>query len=113
MPITNEKLQTYAFLAEMFGDGFFPKPLVEQGRQILIALCERIEAAPPRDLDALYALTHAATLEFNALDREFRANKSELETLARDCISLDVCFIAAAYGFDDADGEELIAPRRW
>ena len=60
----------------------------------------------------LYALTHAATEEFNALAEEFEENDSELETAAREAIAEDFEWIAKAYGFD-ADIEELIAPRDW
>lgn len=113
MPITNEKLKRYSFLNEMFRDSYFPKPQVEKGKQILVALCERIEEEQPRDLAALYALTHAVTGEFNDLAEEFEENDSEIETVARDCIGVDIAFIAAAYGFTDADTEQLIAPRDW
>ena len=58
----------------------------------------------------LYALTHAATEEFNALAEEFEENDSELETAAREAIAEDFEWIAKAYGVD-ADIEELIAPR--
>ncbi len=33
--------------------------------------------------------------------------------MAREVIGADFAFVAAAYGFADADGEELIAPRDW
>lgn len=113
MPITNEILKSHSFLAAMFKDSYFPKPQVEKGKQILIALCERIEAEKPTDLAALYALTHAATEQFNDLAEEFEENDSEIETAARECICADVSVIAAAYGFADADHEELTVPRDW
>lgn len=112
MTITNATLAQHAFLREMFDDAYFPNELVEKGRQILIRLCERIEREQPDNLDALYALTHAATEEFNALAGEFEEQDSEIETAARDCIGTDFDVIAQAYGFD-ADVEELIAPREW
>jgi hypothetical protein len=40
-------------------------------------------------------------------------NGSEIETMARDCIAVDFKHIALAYGFEDADIEELVAPRDW
>ena len=113
MAITNEKLTDYKFLAGMYRDGYFPDFLVDKGKAILVNLCEQIEAQKPTDLDALYALTHPATDAFNDLQEEFEDNDSEIETAARDCIGMDFDFIAKAYGFDDADGEELIATRDW
>ncbi|MPN01681.1 hypothetical protein SDC9_148892 [bioreactor metagenome] len=36
-----------------------------------------------------------------------------METAARECIAADFEAIAKAYGFEDADVEELIALREW
>lgn len=112
MAITNEKLLSHAFLSGMYQDSYFPKALVDKGKQILVRLCEKIESHKPKDLDGLYALTHAATGEFNLLAEEFEENGSEIETAARECIGEEFRFIAEAYGFD-ADSEELIATRDW
>ena len=113
MAITNAKLKDYPFLQAMYRDSYFPDHLVDKGRQILIQLCETIEAVQPQDEAQLYALTHAATDQFNALAEEFNENDSEIETAARDCIGTDFGFIATAYGFAGADLEELIATRDW
>jgi Family of unknown function (DUF5713) len=64
-------------------------------------------------LEALYVLTNAATEEFNALQADFEAAGSEIETVARDEIATDFGFIAVAYGFADADLEALVASRDW
>ncbi|MBR8741488.1 DUF5713 family protein [Nocardiopsis sp. MG754419] len=102
-----------ALLAGMYRDDYYPDHLVDQGRAILLRLCERIETVGPADPDALYVLTHAATEEFNALEEAFVAAGSEIETVARDEIGTAFWSVATAYGFDDADIEELIAPREW
>jgi len=112
MTITNEKLKDYPFLQGMSEDDYFPQFLVEKGKKILTNLCEEIEAKNPKDDEALYVLTHAATDQFNALSEEFEENESEIETVAREWISEDFSFIASAYGFD-AEREELIATRDW
>ena len=113
MPITNEHVKGRVFLKEMYADGYFPRHLVDKGRQILLELCEQIEEQGPEDEDALYVLTHAATDEFNELAGEFEDAGSEIETVARECIGDDFDFIARAYGFGDVDTEELIATRDW
>ncbi|MEV7390359.1 MULTISPECIES: DUF5713 family protein [unclassified Streptomyces] len=113
MPISNPRITGHAFLAELYEDDYFPGRVVDRGRAILVRLCERIEADSPADLPALYALTHAATEEFNALEAEFEAAGSEIETVAREEVGGDFWVIARAYGFEDADPEELIAPREW
>ncbi|BAJ32633.1 MULTISPECIES: DUF5713 family protein [Kitasatospora] len=113
MAITNERLAGYEFLHPMRGDGYYPARLVAKGGDILHALCERIEAQPPSGLDELYELTQAATEEFNLLDEEFHAAGSEIETVAREAIAADFDHLAQAYGYADADVEELIANREW
>ncbi|MGG8410267.1 DUF5713 family protein [Streptomyces sp. 12297] len=113
MPITNEQLAGHAFLRSMYEDPYFPDHVVDRGRAILLRLCERIEAAQPPDLQALYALTQVATGEFNLLEAEFEAAGSEIETVARESIAEEFRLVATAYGFTDADTEELIAGRDW
>ncbi|MDF5751807.1 DUF5713 family protein [Spongiactinospora sp. TRM90649] len=113
MPSTNELIAGRAFLHGMYQDGYFPDHVVDKGKAILLRLCARIEAERPTDLAALYVLTHAATEEFNDLEGDFDAAGSEIETVAREVIAEDFWFVASAYGFTDADVEELIAPREW
>ncbi|MEW9552833.1 DUF5713 family protein [Nonomuraea sp. NPDC050783] len=113
MPPTDPRVAGHAFLKGMYADAYYPDHVVDQGREILVRLCERIESERPADLDALYTLTHAATEEFNDLEAEFDAAGSEIETVAREVIAEDFWFVATAYGFPEADIEELIAPREW
>ncbi|WP_327149136.1 DUF5713 family protein [Nocardia sp. NBC_01329] len=104
---------THHFLQFLYEDDFYPDHLVDRGKTILLRLCERIEVEQPVDLAALYVLTQAATEEFNALEAEFDSAGSEIETVARGEIGEDFWFVARAYGFQDADAEELIAGRDW
>ncbi|WP_432068366.1 DUF5713 family protein [Streptomyces sp. C10-9-1] len=113
MPITNQQVAGHAFLWPMYDDSYFPDHVVDRGRAILLRLCEHVEAERPSDLESLYALTQAATEEFNLLDSEFVAAGSEIETVAREWICDEFCFVASAYGFTDADAEELTAGRDW
>ncbi|MET8404867.1 DUF5713 family protein [Streptomyces sp900116325] len=113
MPITNQQAAGHAFLRQLYVDSYYPDHVVDEGRRILVRLCERIEAEQPSDLAALYVLTHAATKEFNLLETEFEAAGSEIETVAREEIAEDFWFVASTYGFTDADIEELIGTRDW
>ncbi|MET9570124.1 DUF5713 family protein [Streptomyces virginiae] len=113
MPITNQQITGRAFLRQMYDDSYFPDHVVDQGKAILLRLCERVEAERPTDLESLYALTQAATEEFNLLDREFVAAGSGIETVAREWICDEFCFVASAYEFMEADAEELTAGRDW
>ncbi|RQO57224.1 hypothetical protein DBR47_15440 [Paucibacter sp. KBW04] len=112
MAIANKAFKDYVFLADMLSDKYFPSDLVRKGQQVLIRLCETMEAERPVDLESLYKITQSATEEFNVLAEEFEANGSEIETAARESIGADFEFIAKAYGFD-ADLEELISNREW
>ncbi|MFG3236392.1 DUF5713 family protein [Streptomyces antibioticus] len=113
MPITNQQVAGHVFLRPMYDDPYFPDHLVDEGKAILLRLCERVEAEQPSDLPTLYGLTQAATEEFNVLDREFMATGSGIETVAREWICDEFCFVASAYGFTDADAEVLTAGRDW
>ncbi|MCX4744189.1 DUF5713 family protein [Kitasatospora sp. NBC_01287] len=113
MPITNPQVAKYPFLQQLYADDYFPDHVLDKCRAVLLELCERIEAERPADLAALYLLTERATAEFNALEAEFEAADSEIETVAREEIAEDFGFVADAYGFEDADIEELIAGREW
>ncbi|WP_285564080.1 DUF5713 family protein [Streptomyces sp. RTGN2] len=113
MSIANQQVMGYAFLHGLYADAYFPDRVVDKGRKILLDLCERIEAEQPSDLTALYALTEVATKQFNALEGEFEAAGSEIETVAREEIAEDFWFVATAYGFGDAEVEALIAAREW
>jgi hypothetical protein len=106
----NEAIRNYSFLAEMYQDSYFPNNLVGKGQAILVELCLAIEQQQPKNLEELYALTHAATDHFNDLQEEFWEAESEIETAARDCIARDFDFVAKAYGFE-ADREVLLATR--
>ncbi|CAM5666599.1 NTP pyrophosphohydrolase MazG putative catalytic core domain-containing protein OS=Streptomyces tendae OX=1932 GN=GUR47_03125 PE=4 SV=1 [Streptomyces tendae] len=113
MSITNQEVAAHRFLEGLYEDDYFPEQVVDRGRAILLRLCARVEAERPGDLTALYALTHAATEEFNELEAAFDEAGSEIETTAREEIGEAFWFVARAYGFPDADPEELIAPREW
>ncbi|MFI6502419.1 DUF5713 family protein [Nonomuraea typhae] len=113
MKISNPQITAHSFLKSMDNDGYYPQPVVDKGKAVLLRLCARIEQDPPQDFAALCVLTHAATEEFNALQEEFHAAGSEIETVAREAIAEEFWFVASAYGFADADVEEMIAPRDW
>ncbi|MEV1080064.1 DUF5713 family protein [Streptomyces sp. NPDC050211] len=113
MSISNEQVAGHAFLQGLYEDDYYPDHVLDRGKAVLLRLCERIEADRPAGLAGLYVLTQAATQEFNDLEAEFDAAGSEIETVAREEIGGDFWFVAHAYGFEDADAEELIATREW
>ena len=110
MPVTNPDVLKLRLLGDMYDDSYFPDHLVKQGEEILLRLCEVLENNPPDGPAALYVLAQQATEEFNDA---FDEAGSEIETVARDSIGESFYLIARAYGFEDADPEELIATRDW
>ncbi|MCX4705184.1 DUF5713 family protein [Streptomyces sp. NBC_01373] len=113
MPVSNQQVTAHPFLKGLYRDDYYPDHVVDRGREILLRLCERVETERPADLETLYALTQAATEEFNDLQAAFEEADSDIETVAREEIAEDFWFVAQAYGFADADVEELIATRDW
>ena len=113
MAIQNPNIKEYDFLRGMYNDGYFPDFLVDKIKAILVSMCEEIEQADPQNESALLSITHAATLQINALESEFDENDSELETVARDVMGEDFEYIVRTYGFVDVDVEDVIAPREW
>lgn len=113
MPISNEAIKSHEFLTDMYSDDYYPDFLVDKIKAILMELCEQIEASKPGNEEQLLVLTHAATEKTNELEDEFDENESELETVAREAMGADFEFIVKAYGFEDVDIEDVIAPREW
>jgi len=113
MSLSNESMKNYSFLKDMYNDDYFPNFLVDKIKVILIELCEKIEKEAPNSPESLFVLTHAATKKINDLDEEFEDNDSELETGARESMGEDFENIVRAYGFNDVDVEDVIAPREW
>lgn len=111
--LKNAEAREHRFLADMLADRYFPRHLVEKGAGILVGLCAQLEAEKPTSPAAVYALTHAATKAFNALQDDFSEAESEIETAARDAIAGDFEFILRCYGHGGLDLEEAIAPRDW
>lgn len=110
--LKNDSIKNHNFLEGMYSDSYFPGFLVDKCKTILLQLCLAIETQSPKDLTALYSLTHKSTEQINDLEGEFYENGSEIETAARECLGFEFSFIAKTYGFE-ADVEELIAPRNW
>lgn len=109
MNISNPQVTAYPFLKALYADDYYPDHVLDRGRDILLRLCERIETERPADLAALYVLTQAATEEFN----ELQGDDFDIETIGREAIAEEFWFVAQAYGFAEADVEELIATRDW
>ena len=111
--LKNATMKNYRLLDCMYSDAYFPTKEVDKGKKILVELCWKIESKAPKNLEELYTLTQQATIQFNKLAADFEVAGSEIETGARECIGENFLFIAKAYGFNNADAEELIGTRDW
>ena len=110
--IENSKIRSHKFLEGMYGDSYFPTFLVDECKEILLELCERMESEKPTNVAGVHPLTHSATEKLNALEDEFLAAGSEIETAARECLMDDFDFILKAYGWEHLDLDEAV-PRDW
>lgn len=113
MSSNNPQIDASKLLNEMSRDSYYPDFLVDKLRDVLLDACREIESQQPTNLQALYEITCRATERINDLQEEFEENDSEIETVARDDISMSFAYIAEVYGFPDADLEELVATRDW
>ena len=109
----SDLMQGYDFLKDRYDDSYFPEDLVKKIEGVLRALCVELERRRPNSLEELYLITHSATNKINELQSEFYERGSDIETGAREAIAEDFSAIARAYGFANADPEELIATREW
>jgi hypothetical protein len=108
MSIRNKRVSDHDFLADLAHDDCY-EDIFEEGVRVLKALCEQIELVRPSDIEELYELTQAAASELN----ELMERNIDIDTVARECLAEEFEFVAQAYGFQDADSEELIATRDW
>ena len=99
-------------LAGMYNDSYFPRNLVNRTKNILLELCNQIEKEQPQTIEAVYLLTHKATIKINDLQDDFLLQNSEIETGARESIGESFELILDSTEFD-YDIEKALAPREW
>ena len=113
MTAHNLKIDATKLLADMYGDDYFPRALVDKVRDVILEACREIEAENPATHEELYTITCRATDKINNLQQDFEEHESEIETVARDDIAVSFGHVATTYGFPDADLEKLVATRDW
>lgn len=110
--INNSVLKNHPFLDCMYSDPYFPTSLVDVCQMILIQLCKHMDRYknPKREHFMMHA--HHAVEEINALQNDFYAQDSEIETVARECLARDFELIAKQYD-QVIPVEEIISNREW
>lgn len=100
-----------AYLPGMSSDTYFPPPLVAKVRDQMERLVEWIEETP-RSQDEVQMRCDVMVDMINALEDEFMAAGSEIETGARDDIAETVMAIFEVYEID-LDIEDALRERNW
>ncbi len=103
--------ESYQLLSSMYRDGYFPDFLVDKVRALIENVVGFLENGA-RDLVKIQNKFDEMTVAINALEEEFEANDSELETVARDSIGETVAYILKWFDID-IDVEEAIRERDW
>ena len=112
--LNNTELANHTFFAGYVRRRLFPaQTRAKKEKTSWLNCAAKSKPNSPKISTPYNELTHAATERFNELAEEFDENDSEIETVARDTIATDMEYIAQSYGFEDADIEELVAPRDW
>ena len=109
MPTGDGQVPAHPFSRAPYSGACRPGPVVDRGRAVRAALCERVEAACPAGLTVLGALAHAATGEFDDLRAAGPGRRPGTE--ARDGTGGESRFAARTHGFADTGAEEPVAPR--
>lgn len=101
----------YKLLDEMYLDEYYPDFLVDKVKkelQEVISLLEKGE----QNTEVIQEKLDEAVCAINDLQEEFDENDSEIETVARDCIGVNVEYILEWFDID-IDIEEAIRERDW
>ena len=101
----------FAYLPEMYSDGYFPDFLVDKVKGALQETVAFIEEGDHSTEEIQAAFDHAM-LKINELQNEFDENDSEIETGARESIGETVDRILEYFGID-IDVEEAMRERDW
>lgn len=102
---------SYRLLDEMYNDCYYPDFLVDKVKAELEKVIVLLESGET-DPDIIQEKLDEMTCAINDLQEEFYENDSEIETVARDCIGVDVGYILNWFGIP-IDMEEAIRERDW
>ena len=103
--------QYYTLLRAMREDDYFPPFLVDKVELQLRGVIQLLESGET-DLERIQKALDDMTRAINALEEEFEAHDSQLETVARDSIGESVHYILAWFHID-IDPETAIREREW
>ncbi|WP_196888916.1 DUF5713 family protein [Aureivirga sp. CE67] len=111
--LQKEKILEYEFLRKMYKDSYFPIPLVDKLRNLMLDFCVEVEEMENKSLEQYYKLGEELTEEINMLQEEFFRNDCEIESVAKKAIFEDFEYISRIYDYREVDIEILFANREW
>lgn len=101
----------YKLLDEMYQDDYYPAFLVDKVKDEIQKVIDLLESGETDD-EVVQEKLDEAVLAINDLQEEFDENKSEIETVARECIAANVAYILDWFDIP-IDPEEAIRERDW
>lgn len=101
----------YKLLDEMYQDEYYPNFLVDKIKNVLEEVIKLLETGES-DTEIIQNKLDEVVRKINDLQEEFDENDSEIETVARDCIGLNVSYILKWFNIPIED-EEAIREREW
>ena len=101
----------YKLLDEMYQDDYYPAFLVDKVKYELQKVIDLLEGGET-DPDVVQETLDEAVSGINDLEEEFDEHDSEIETVARECIAVDVAYILEWFDIP-IDTEEAIRERDW
>ena len=104
-------MKEYQFLKDMYSDDYYPNFLVDKIKDEMQKVIAFLETGTTNIVQIQEKLD-AMTIVLNALAEEFEENDSELESVARDAIAVDVREILKYFAVP-LDVEEALREREW
>ncbi|MBR1554300.1 MAG: hypothetical protein IJ644_02775 [Oscillospiraceae bacterium] len=101
----------YPLLKEMYSDDYYPDFLVDKIRDEIRKVIAFLETGIT-DTEQIQEKFDSMTIAVNELEEEFEAHDSELESIARDNIAVDVMQILNYFGIP-LDAETALREREW
>ena len=101
----------YKLLDEMYQDDYYPVFLVDKVKDELQKVIDLLENGET-DTEVIQRTLDKAVCGINDLQDEFYENDSEIDTVERDCLGVNVAYILKCFGIP-LDMEEAIRERDW
>jgi ankyrin repeat protein len=105
------KKDKFDYLSAMYGDSYFPEPLVDKVKALIVKVVEFLNKGV-YTTEEVQAKFDAMTIGINKLQKKFEEKDSEIETMARESIAETVEEIIAHYKLK-IDTETALRERDW